>query len=61
MLKAWIIRHQMQKALDAAWRNPEGTEARQELFPDGKPTPEQFIKVVAEEIKRERERGQGQQ
>lgn len=60
MLKAWIIRHQMKKALDAAWRNPDGAEVRQKLFPDGKPSPEEFIRVIANHIK-EREQEQGQQ
>ena len=51
MLKAWIVRHQIKKTLNETWKNPEGSAARQEMFPNGKPTPEEFIQTIAEIVK----------
>ncbi len=44
----------MQEAIDYAWENPEGAELRAQLFPDGKPEPEEFIKTIAEHVKQNR-------
>ena len=60
MLKAWFVRWQIQRTINAAWNSCSGAEARQQLFPDGKPSPEEFISVIAKHIK-EREQEQGQQ
>lgn len=46
----------MQEAIDAAWANPEGAVLRTLLFPQGKPTVEEFIKTVAEYIKNNEQR-----
>ncbi|MCL2408199.1 MAG: hypothetical protein FWC96_01090 [Oscillospiraceae bacterium] len=41
---------EIQAAVDAAWENPDpATQARQrELFPDGKPSIDEFVRVMAE-------------
>lgn len=43
------VREEMQKALDAAWNttDEEALKRQRELFPDGKPTLEKFIKKVS--------------
>ena len=43
------VRDEMQKALDAAWNSSdeEALKRQRELFPDGKPTLEEFIRRVA--------------
>ena len=52
--KEWEIREEMQKALDEAWNNPEAAAAWKEYFSDGqKPTVEEFIRVIAEKIRKE--------
>ena len=47
-----IIRD-MQEAVDEAWDNPDpAIRARQrQLFPDGKPSVDVFIRVMADEVK----------
>lgn len=40
------VRQEMQAAIDAAWENPDGAELQHQLFPDGKPTPEEFIRTL---------------
>ena len=44
------VRDEMQKALDAAWNSSdeEALKRQRELFPDGKPTLEEFIRKVAQ-------------
>ena len=44
----------MQEAVDAAWNNPDpAIRARQrQLFPDGKPSVEEFIRVMAEQAQK---------
>ena len=37
----------MQAAIDAAWASPDGSELRERLFPEGKPSPELFVERVA--------------
>lgn len=46
------VRQDMQEALDAAWAsNDLATKRRQyELFPEGKPTLEQFILLMAAQL-----------
>lgn len=51
MLKAWFVRWQIQRAINAAWRSSDGAAARQQLFPDGKPDTDTFIKKLAEYVK----------
>lgn len=43
------VREEMQKALDAAWNttDKEALKRQQELFPNGKPTLDEFIKKVS--------------
>lgn len=41
------VRHEIQAAIDAAWDNPAGRELQQLLFPNGQPSPEEFILTVA--------------
>lgn len=45
----------IQACIDAAWESqePEHRDLQNTLFPDGKPTPEQFIAVVAAVIREE--------
>ncbi len=47
------IRKDMQEALDAAWGtdDPAAKELQGKLFPDGKPTLEQFIVTLGRHIK----------
>jgi len=44
---------EMQDLIDATWNNPDpATKKKQrELFPNGKPSIEEFIRVVAKNIK----------
>jgi len=46
---------EIQAAIDAAWASeaPEAKTLQNELFPEGKPTPEQFIAVLARTIAEE--------
>ena len=46
---------EIQNAIDAAWASeaPEAKTSQNELFPEGKPTPEQFIAVLARTIAEE--------
>ena len=41
------VKADIQLAVDATWNNPEGAEFRALLFPNGKPTPEEFIIALA--------------
>lgn len=41
-------KREIQKAINAAWANPAGAALREKLFPDGKPTPEQFVQRVSD-------------
>lgn len=47
------VRRDMQEAIDAAWNTDDlaAMKLQRELFPDGKPTPEQFIATVAKHLK----------
>lgn len=47
------VRREIQAAIDAAWNteDPDAMTLQRELFPDGKPTPEQFIATVARYMK----------
>lgn len=47
------VRREIQAAIDAAWNteDPAAMTLQRELFPAGKPTPEQFIATVARHIK----------
>ena len=47
------IRKDMQEALDAAWAtdDPAAKKLQEELFPDGKPSLEQFIVTLGRYIK----------
>jgi|GEM_PF-429884 len=47
------VNREIQKAIDAAWNNPD-LEARTQqrlLFPKGKPTVDEFIDVVSKHVK----------
>ena len=45
---------EIQAAVDAAWGNPDpAIRARQQqLFPNGKPTVEEFIRTMAKQVER---------
>ena len=47
------VRREIQAAIDAAWdtEDPAAITLQRELFPYGKPTPEQFIATVAKHLK----------
>lgn len=47
------VRREIQAAIDAAWGTDDlaAMKLQRELFPDGKPTPEQFISTVAKHLK----------
>ena len=47
------VRREIQAAIDAAWDTDDlaAMKLQRELFPDGKPTPEQFISTVAKHLK----------
>ena len=47
------VRAEIQKAIDAAWNDPQGRAEQQRLFPEGKPSPELFITRLAEQVKKE--------
>jgi len=46
---------EMQAAVDAAWNDPDpAVQAEQRrLFPNGKPSVDEFIRVIADQIKKE--------
>ena len=44
------VKRNIQEAIDAAWADPAGREAQQELFPEGKPTPEEMIVRLGKRI-----------
>ena len=51
------VKEEMQKAIDAAWDNPDKTAQniflQNQIKPDGsKPTPEEFIRFNAEKLKK---------
>ena len=43
--------NEMKKVIDITWNNPEGKELRDKLFPNGKPEPEEFIRVISRIVK----------
>lgn len=47
------VRREIQACIDEAWdtEDPAAMKLQRELFPDGKPTPEQFISTVAKHLK----------
>lgn len=52
------VREEMQKAIDAAWDNPDKTAKniflQNQIKPDGsKPTPEEFIRFNVEKLKKD--------
>lgn len=52
------VRKDMQEALDAAWAtdDPAAKKLQEDLFPDGKPTLEQFIVTLGRHIREQQER-----
>lgn len=44
------VRDEMQKAIDAAWNtdDEQALKRQKELFPNGKPTVEEFIAVISQ-------------
>lgn len=50
------VRREIQAAIDAAWDTDDlgALKLQRELFPNGKPTPEEFIVVVAAHEKKTR-------
>lgn len=47
------VRKEIQAAIDAAWEDPAGREMQQLLFPNGKPSPEEFIITVAAQARQD--------
>ena len=47
------VAREMQSTIDATWNNPDPTarESQRKLFPNGKPSIDEFILVVARQIK----------
>lgn len=47
------VRREIQASIDVAWDTDDlaAMKLQRELFPDGKPTPEQFIAIVAKHLK----------
>ena len=47
------VMSEMQNLIDATWDNPDpaAREKQLELFPNGKPPIEEFIRVVAKQVK----------
>lgn len=47
------VRREIQACIDEAWNTDDlaAMKLQRELFPDGKPTPEQFIATVAKHLK----------
>ena len=43
-------RAEIQFAIDLAWLNPDGRREQLRLFPEGKPTPEEFVRRMAAEV-----------
>lgn len=43
-MKGWAV---IQAAIDTAWANPDGRMLQARLFPKGKPSPEEFVIVIA--------------
>ena len=41
-------RRELQAAIDEAWNNPAGRAAQQRIFPEGKPSVEEFIFRVSQ-------------
>ena len=39
---------EIRQTIDATWNNSNGAEARNTLFPDGKPSPELFLERIAQ-------------
>lgn len=42
---------EIKKAIELAWDNPQGKDLRDKLFPNGKPSTDEFIRVVSEYAK----------
>ncbi len=45
------VKNEIQNAINIAWNDPNGQAELQKLFPEGKPSPEQFIKRTAAQIR----------
>ena len=48
------VKREMQIVIDATWNNPDPTARKKQLalFPNGKPSIEEFFRVIAKQIKR---------
>ena len=44
----------IQDSIDIAWNSPEFHDIQMQYFPNGKPSPEEFIAVVAKQVKDKR-------
>jgi len=45
------VEQDIQDAIDGAWDNPDFRERQKKLFPDGKPTIEEFIMKMSQFVK----------
>lgn len=43
----------IKRVIEAIWDNPEGMEVRKSLFPEGKPTPDLFVKRMADYVRQQ--------
>lgn len=41
------VYNEIQLAIDVAWNSDTSKEFRKMIFPNGKPTPEEFIEIIA--------------
>lgn len=48
-----VVRRELQEVIDATWTSsdPEAKLMQSRLFPNGKPTPEEFIVAVSQYVK----------
>ena len=47
------VNKEILNAIDIVWNDPAGKGELQKLFPEGKPSPEQFIKRTAAQIRKQ--------
>lgn len=45
------VERDIQAAINAAWSDPAAKAEQLRLFPDGKPTPAEFVAIVSTDIK----------
>lgn len=53
-----VVRRELEQIIDATWASsdPEAKLMQSRLFPNGKPTPEEFIRVVSQIVRERKSR-----